>query len=108
VTYIANPDLFIETFLSSLEERQRDSRLYIDTIGDILQAHAPNFYIYSVQFRHTIIFFHELTCVFFQDYCVGQGPATKLLQSLRTAKPDLDAQLTVRDDAHVGSYWRTH
>jgi actin cytoskeleton-regulatory complex protein PAN1 len=35
------------TFLSSLEERQRSCRLYIDTIGDILDKHLTNMSIYK-------------------------------------------------------------
>ncbi|KAF8328838.1 Dbl homology domain-containing protein, partial [Cantharellus anzutake] len=61
-------------FLSSLEGRQKESRLYIDSISDILEEHAPGFDIYA-------------------GYCVGQGPAIKLLQTLRETKPDLDAYL---------------
>jgi actin cytoskeleton-regulatory complex protein PAN1 len=37
------------TFLSSLEERQRSCRLYIDTIGDILDKHMTNMTIYKAR-----------------------------------------------------------
>jgi actin cytoskeleton-regulatory complex protein PAN1 len=36
------------TFLSSLEERQRSCRLYIDTIGDILDKDMINMINYKV------------------------------------------------------------
>jgi hypothetical protein len=36
------------TFLSSLEERQRSCRLYIDTIGDILDKDMVNMINYKV------------------------------------------------------------
>jgi hypothetical protein len=42
-------DAAIQTFLSSLEERQKDCRLYIDRIGDILQAYIGNMDIYMVR-----------------------------------------------------------
>ncbi len=38
------------TFLSSLEERQRSCRLYIDNIGDILDKHLTNMTSYSARF----------------------------------------------------------
>jgi hypothetical protein len=37
-----------QTFLSLLEERQKECRLYIDRIGDILQNHMGNMHIYLV------------------------------------------------------------
>ena len=36
------------TFLSSLEERQKECRLYIDRIGDILRMHLANMGCYMV------------------------------------------------------------
>jgi actin cytoskeleton-regulatory complex protein PAN1 len=36
-------------FLSSLEERQRSCRLYIDTIGDILDRDMMNMITYKVR-----------------------------------------------------------
>ena len=39
------------TFLSSLEERQRSCRLYIDNIGDILDKHLTNMPLYKVRLR---------------------------------------------------------
>lgn len=41
-------NLRYETFLSSLEERQKECRLYIDKIGDILQNNMPNLTVYMV------------------------------------------------------------
>ncbi|KAF8319431.1 Dbl homology domain-containing protein [Clavulina sp. PMI_390] len=68
------------TFFSSLEERQKESRLYIDSVTDILESHAPAFEIY-------------------EKYCVNQGPATNHLTSLRQSKPDFGAHLTkLRND----------
>ncbi len=37
------------TFLSSLEERQRSCRLYIDTIGDILDKDMVSMITYKVR-----------------------------------------------------------
>ncbi|KAG6334877.1 hypothetical protein ID866_4218 [Astraeus odoratus] len=68
------------TFLSALEERQRDSRLYIDSIGDLLEAHMPNMRVYL-------------------DYCANQATAGKVLQSRRNSNPDLAAILQrLRED----------
>jgi actin cytoskeleton-regulatory complex protein PAN1 len=39
-----------KTFLSILEERQKDCRLYIDQIGDILRNNMSNMTIYMVQY----------------------------------------------------------
>lgn len=36
-------------FLSSLEERQKECRLYVDDIGDIIQTHMSKMGIYMVQ-----------------------------------------------------------
>lgn len=37
-----------QTFTSSLEERQKECRLYVDRIGDILLDHLPNMGVYMV------------------------------------------------------------
>ncbi len=37
-------------FVSSLEERQKECRLYIDGVGDILLKHIPNMKVYLVRF----------------------------------------------------------
>ncbi|KAI0373139.1 hypothetical protein BV20DRAFT_1042030 [Pilatotrama ljubarskyi] len=68
------------TFLSSLEERQKECRLYIDKIGDILKTSMAHLSVYM-------------------DYCVNQGSAIKVLQSLRQTNPELSACLQrLRDD----------
>lgn len=46
------------TFLSSLEERQRSCRLYIDNIGDILNKHLTNMTSYRVRL-HCFHFSHK-------------------------------------------------
>ncbi|KAI0657182.1 hypothetical protein C8Q70DRAFT_1005943 [Cubamyces menziesii] len=68
------------TFLSSLEERQKECRLYVDKIGDILSTNMANLSVYM-------------------DYCINQGSAIKVLQSLRQGNPELAACLQrLRDD----------
>ncbi|KAF8589690.1 hypothetical protein K439DRAFT_300209 [Ramaria rubella] len=68
------------TFLSSLEERQKQCRLYIDNIGDIVEKHMFGMGVYM-------------------QYCVNTGAAIKILQSLRDSNPDLAAHLQrLRDD----------
>lgn len=44
----------MQTFLSSLEERQKDCRLYIDNVGDLLQQHMRSMDVYSVR----LVFLH--------------------------------------------------
>lgn len=68
------------TFLSVLEERQKDCRLYIDHIGDVLETHIPNMHLYL-------------------SYCLNQHNAAKVLQSMRDSNADLATQLQrLRDD----------
>ncbi|EGO21969.1 hypothetical protein SERLADRAFT_417338 [Serpula lacrymans var. lacrymans S7.9] len=68
------------TFLSSLEERQKDCRLYVDQIGDILHKHMSNMDVYLA-------------------YCVNQSNAGKVLQSMRDTNPELASNLqTLRED----------
>ncbi|KAG2139113.1 uncharacterized protein EDB93DRAFT_707815 [Suillus bovinus] len=68
------------TFLSVLEERQKDCRLYIDHIGDVLETHIPNMHLYL-------------------SYCVNQHNAAKVLRSMRDSNADLATQLQrLRDD----------
>ncbi|KDR82039.1 hypothetical protein GALMADRAFT_240494 [Galerina marginata CBS 339.88] len=67
-------------FVSSLEERQKDCRLYIDKVGDILLTHIPNMGAYM-------------------QYCVNQSTAIKVLQSLRDSNPPLASHLQhLRDE----------
>ncbi|KAL5528859.1 hypothetical protein ACEPAG_4833 [Sanghuangporus baumii] len=71
------------TFLSSLEERQKECRLYIDRIGDLLALHMGSMSVYA-------------------DYCVNQGNATKILQSIRDSRPDVASHLQrLREDPTV-------
>ncbi|KAI5983194.1 Dbl homology domain-containing protein [Pisolithus albus] len=65
--------------LSTLEERQRECRLYINHVGGLLETHMPHMRVYL-------------------DYCVNQANAGKVLQSLRDANPELSAQLQCRED----------
>ncbi|PPQ97490.1 hypothetical protein CVT26_002719 [Gymnopilus dilepis] len=67
-------------FVSSLEERQKDCRLYIDKIGDILLTHIPSMAVYT-------------------EYCVNQSVAIKVLKSLRDSNPELAGHLQrLRDE----------
>ncbi|KAK8861200.1 hypothetical protein IAR55_002019 [Kwoniella newhampshirensis] len=66
--------LFNTSFLSSLEERQKACRLYIDRIGDVLEEHLREAGVYMT-------------------YCVNQHQAIKLLQDLRESNPELQAHL---------------
>ncbi|KAI6109108.1 Dbl homology domain-containing protein [Pisolithus thermaeus] len=69
------------TFLSTLEERQRECRLYIDHVGDLLETHMPHMRVYL-------------------DYCVNQANGGKVLQSLRDTNPELSTQLQcLREDS---------
>ncbi|KAL5533504.1 hypothetical protein ACEPAF_5280 [Sanghuangporus sanghuang] len=70
-------------FLSSLEERQKECRLYIDKIGDLLELHMGSMSVYA-------------------DYCINQGNATKILQSIRDSRPDVASHLQrLREDPTV-------
>lgn len=44
---IENILMWSVTFLSDLEDRQRQCRLYIDRVGDIVYKHAPGLSIYK-------------------------------------------------------------
>ncbi|KAH9483528.1 Actin cytoskeleton-regulatory complex protein pan1 [Psilocybe cubensis] len=72
-----------EAFVSSLEERQKDCRLYVDKIGDILLSHVPNMGVYM-------------------EYCVNQSTAIKVLQSLRDSNPELASHLQILHYTEVG------
>ncbi|KAH7317531.1 hypothetical protein B0J17DRAFT_724373 [Rhizoctonia solani] len=100
------------TFLSSLEERQKDCRLYIDHIGDILDAHMNGMAVYMVrppvaQFiprpshTHPLVFASPnfLPSSGPQPYCVHQAPAIKVLQGLRETNAELATHLQrLRDE----------
>ncbi|KAK4688172.1 actin cytoskeleton-regulatory complex protein PAN1, partial [Tremellales sp. Uapishka_1] len=68
--------LFNTGFLSSLEQRQKSCRLYIDVIGDVLAQHISSLAVYM-------------------PYCVNQQQAIGLLQSLRQSKPELAEHLQI-------------
>ncbi|PFH53549.1 hypothetical protein AMATHDRAFT_73354 [Amanita thiersii Skay4041] len=70
-------------FLSSLEDRQKECRLYIDKIGDTLKTHLPNMGMYM-------------------QYCVNHATAIKVLHSLREANQELASHLqALREDPAV-------
>lgn len=37
------------SFLSDLEQRQRESRLWIDRVGDVVEGHMGNMDVYTVR-----------------------------------------------------------
>lgn len=74
--YSVCPDK-LQTFLSSLEERQKECRLFVDNFGDLLQSNMENMGVYA-------------------EYCINQGTAIRVLQSLRQSNPELAACLQVR------------
>ena len=47
--YSSRSEDCLQGFVSSLEERQKDCRLYVDRIGDILFNHLPNMGVYMVR-----------------------------------------------------------
>ncbi|KAN0063587.1 hypothetical protein ACQY0O_004035 [Thecaphora frezii] len=61
-------------FLSDLEERQRQSRLYIDRIGDVLDRHMADMKVYL-------------------PYCVNQSASASILHSERRRSAQIDAHL---------------
>lgn len=68
--------LFNTAFLSSLEERQKACRLYVDNVGDILQEYAGGMGVY-------------------EEYCVNQQNGERALRGLRAGDAGLDAGLKV-------------
>jgi hypothetical protein len=71
------------SFLSDLEERQRESRLWVDRVGDVIETHMSEMDVYTT-------------------YCVNQSQAGQLLQSLRSADPALSAKLEVSTGVAYG------
>ena len=65
----------------------------MDTIGDILRQHIPNMGMYLVPFFSSRVALRFLCDG--QEYCVNEGTAIKLLQTLRTQNPELNAHLNV-------------
>lgn len=68
--------LFNTVFLSSLEDRQKSSRLYIDSIGDIVRENVKGLEVY-------------------RGYCVNQGNARRVLADLKANDPSLRGLLEV-------------
>ncbi|KAI6037322.1 Dbl homology domain-containing protein [Pisolithus microcarpus] len=74
-----------QAFLSTLGERQRECRLYVDDVRDLLETRMPHMRVYL-------------------NYCVNQANAGKVLQSLRDANPELSAPLQcLREDPSAGN-----
>ncbi|GHJ86190.1 hypothetical protein NliqN6_2592 [Naganishia liquefaciens] len=72
--------LFNTSLLSSLEDRQKACRLYIDRISDILSAQLPNLFIYK-------------------EYCMKQSQAIAQLQAIRDQNTKIASYLqTVRNE----------
>lgn len=70
--------LFNTVLLSDLEERQRQSRLYIDTIGDVVDRHMGGVG------QH------------YRGYCMNQANAARTLRDLRRSDRSLNTLLDVR------------
>ena len=66
----------------------------MDTIGDILRQHIPNMGMYLVPFLSPRVDLRFLCDG--QEYCVNEGTAIRLLQTLRMQNPELNAQLNVK------------
>lgn len=62
------------SLLSDLESRQRESRLYVTRIGDILANHMSRMHVYL-------------------PYCVNQSAARNILQSERSRNAELESML---------------
>lgn len=86
-----------QAFLSSLEKHQKDCRLYIDKIGNILVSHIPNMGVYMVSLLYLPLDLSDRLRLFFQEYCVNQSVAIKVLQSVRESKPELATHLQVSE-----------
>ncbi len=69
--------LFNTVLLSDLEERQRESRLYINTIGDVIEKHMG-----SVGSHY-------------RGYCLNQANAARTLSDLKTSDRSLNTLLDV-------------
>ncbi|KAH8923006.1 hypothetical protein BT69DRAFT_1319808 [Atractiella rhizophila] len=62
--------MFDTAFLSSLEDRQREHRMYIDGIGDVIEEHISGIAVY-------------------RNYCVNQGNAARVLSSMKATNPSI-------------------
>jgi hypothetical protein len=103
------PDIhsaILQGLLSSLEDRQRACRLYIDRIGDILSAQLPNVYIYKVclGFPEAVVI---LLTHCLQEYCMNQSQAISRLQALREQDGKVAAHLQVSLPSVSGSERQT-
>lgn len=65
-------------FVSELEERQRQARLYIDTVGDVLKEHMRG------------------VANHYRLFCVNQSNAVRTLNDLKSSNPDVRETLDVR------------
>ena len=83
--------------MSSLEQRQKECRLYVDRIGDILDTHMSNMAAYMVRSAHVV---RRRILTGIKEYCVNHGNAIKVLQTLREEKPNLGSILQVRIQPH--------
>jgi hypothetical protein len=81
-----------QSLLSSLEDRQKACRLYIDRISDILSAQLPNVFIYKAS-STLAVFISANPCI--KEYCMQQGQAISRLQTLRDQDPKLATYLQV-------------
>lgn len=66
--------VFGTTFLSDLEERQRETRLFVDRVGDIVSRYCDGLDIY-------------------RPYCTNQANANKTLQDLKARNPAVATKL---------------
>ena len=83
-----------------MEEKQKDCRLYIDSIGDILATHMSYMDVYMVIIFVNVLFNFPVCSLFEKEYCVNHGNAIKVLQTLREEKPNLGSILQVRIQPH--------
>jgi hypothetical protein len=82
--------------MSLLEERQKECRLYVDHIGDILQNHVSNIGVYVVNILRTSPIYGWWANIL-QEYCANQSNAIKVLKSLRDSNAELASHLQVRE-----------
>jgi len=69
------------TLLSDLEERQKASRLYVNTVGDLLERHMPSMNVYM-------------------PYCVNQSSAAQILEAERKRDPNIQNHLQMLRSSH--------
>lgn len=94
--------------MSSLEERQKECRLYVDRIGDILLSHIPNMGVYMVcRFSMDYLLIY-IPIFLLQEYCVNQSTAIQVLKSLRDSNPELASHLKVSSSISEFSTYTNH